>query len=287
VSEPLPGVVSGALFMTPQAYVAAPTDPQQLLNSLQSGAASTSEIQFVDPPTRAIVNGSLRTAASDADGVPLDHNPSQIRVVINPNNSDGHGEQEMSAAEFRRQIMHAQTGGGFVAPSAPGPAAYQMAPPPAAPQLSIDTIAAALAALGAVPPPMPAQMPMQMPQAVDASAQYARTHECGLDFLTTVPSKPQQRVTFNLGPGGVHRKRYHHAMFAGTLLSLCYDTRYDDEDFVPPATQLAGQDEAPITVTVDALEKQYVCLVHPELNTQLGCVRIVNLLVVGLQPIDA
>lgn len=274
----IPGVVSGLLFTAPPQRTYEAVNPQALLNSLQSGASSTSEIQFLDPPTRAVVSGALRTAAADADGVPMDYNPAQLRVVINPGDSGGQGEIEMSAAEFRQQIINQQHPTTQPPAQSPQPVWSQPVQPA---QPSMDSLMAAVALLTA--------QTQQVPQVAQAQArpQYASTDECQLDFLTTIPARPQRRVVFDLGLGGVHKKRYHHAMFAGNLLSLCYDTRYDDEDFVPPTTQVPGQDEVPIGVEVEALAARYTCLVHPEINTQLGCVRIVNLLVIDAQAIDA
>ena len=164
-----------------------------------------------------------------------------------------------------------------------------MQPPAAPPPSSTDQLLRELLVRlpqAAAPPAPPVQSP---PQAVPSQPTIATdttavtTAECGLGFLTRVPSRPEQRVTFDLGIGGTHRKRYHAVTTTPNCLSLVSDVRYDGDEFVPPTKQgiADGDDVFVFGVYVESLDREFRCSACDGLNIRIGDLSIINLLIHG------
>jgi hypothetical protein len=134
------------------------------------------------------------------------------------------------------------------------------------------------------PPMLPVQptvYPAVEPQFV---SKYATTDECGLEFLTATPSRPTQRVTFDLGPGGKHNKRYHAIVPSETNLLLVFDTRYDDDEFIPPSSfggQAAGEEESVFTfkIAVETLQREFRCTAPEGLHFRIGRLSFIQLVI--------
>ena len=112
----------------------------------------------------------------------------------------------------------------------------------------------------------------------------ALPQDTGLGFLTATPSKPQLRVTFDLGKGGIHGKRFHAIAKQGVCLSLIYDDRYDGDRFIPTET---GENET-IKVRLperlddegNKLPPETFEVAVPNFHQAIGCLDILNLIIV-------
>jgi len=109
--------------------------------------------------------------------------------------------------------------------------------------------------------------------------------EAKLSFLTDPPRRPNLRVVFDLGKAGRHSKSFHAISRNGIFLSLIYDDRYEGDRFIPAPTE-PGET---ITVTLpayldevtgEALPPTTIRAAVPGFEQVIGCLDIVNLLVV-------
>lgn len=102
---------------------------------------------------------------------------------------------------------------------------------------------------------------------------------CGLEWLTTPPSRPEIRVYFNLGAGGEHLMRYHHITRSDKWLSMIYDNRFEyGNQFIPPTTK---DGDPPITIRFpDSGNETLLAAVPPGCHMQIGCMDIINFVVV-------
>jgi hypothetical protein len=92
------------------------------------------------------------------------------------------------------------------------------------------------------------QSHVAQPAAAAPSSAPLTASDLQIAFLTPKPAKPTKQVTFNLGPGGTLRKRYHDVQRSAGCVVLVYDTRYEDgEQWVPPADPKRG---VPLAVTL-------------------------------------
>lgn len=105
--------------------------------------------------------------------------------------------------------------------------------------------------------------------------------DTGLDFLKNPPAKPTVPVVFDLGRGGKHLKRFHHATTHDVWLSLIYDSRYEGDQFIPPVT---GPEEDPIEITFpDSGGKTVRAMVPESANMSIGCLDIINFILVDTE----
>lgn len=103
------------------------------------------------------------------------------------------------------------------------------------------------------------------------------TEDTEIPFLTSTPQKPSMPVTFNLGPGGTVRKRYHAVVKSASCITLVYDMRYEEGDqFIPPelhdgsiSVVLPGESRNGEEVFVKSLGLQY----------NLGCLDFIVLVI--------
>jgi len=96
--------------------------------------------------------------------------------------------------------------------------------------------------------PVPRQRPQEQFYEEDAPEAAQRGPDMGelfsalaLSFVSGVEAeKPKKTAVFDLGPGGILRKRYHEIIQGADCVVLVYDTRYEDgEQWVPPQTDEA------------------------------------------------
>lgn len=119
------------------------------------------------------------------------------------------------------------------------------------------------------------------PETSDASEPLlAVPEDTGLSFLTSPPSKPGVVVIFDLGQlGGSHLKRYHHVASRDIWISLIYDSRYEGDQFIPPATD---EGQPPITISFpDHGNKKLKAQVPESCHQRIGCMDIINLIIVS------
>jgi len=135
---------------------------------------------------------------------------------------------------------------------------------------SIQQLTSVVTAL--VKAPRPSQAPVEsveIPEPVDNS----RT---GLEFLAADPVSPTYDAVFDLGVAGLHRYRFHKVVKSGICLSLIYDDRYKEGSRFAPAP--TGRNR--IMVTVPTLSRQAFCVIVPEFHQTIGCLEIINLIIV-------
>jgi len=118
----------------------------------------------------------------------------------------------------------------------------------------------------------------RLPEGVE----YATADECGMPYLTTPPSRPSLEVIFDLGVGGIHKKRFHAVASNGQCISLFFDGRSDYDQFVPPDT-----DEEAHTIGLKIPSYKVNVRVKSFANNHIrqGCTDIINLIIWD-QPAD-
>lgn len=104
-----------------------------------------------------------------------------------------------------------------------------------------------------------------------------------LPFLKPHPEKPRQRVIFRREGMGVLTSRYHGVFFRGMMISLVFDTRYEDaEPFIPDATKEGELLEVTVPGETDdgsSASRSFRVRVY-DLHQSIGCLDIVNLIIV-------
>ena len=157
-------------------------------------------------------------------------------------------------------------------------------PQPAAPAPVNDVISQQMlqvlqdlaAEVRALREPTPEPEPEKPPQ--EPTQGLAVPEDVGLPFLTEVPSPPKVQVVFDLGKGGRHLKRFHHVAIRGSCLSVLFDTRYEGDQFIPPATE---EDDPPITITFPQYRNRKLrAYVPADFNQRLGCLDQLNFIIV-------
>jgi hypothetical protein len=296
-----PAAKYAAAVLPPAAPGDGGTDIMDVIAALKAGDDSLEEGRnragmegWVSPDaaeTTAFVSyggiSGTRVAKPTRDGVPQDYGRSSLRLVFDASEGGKPGTgHEILAEEYRRRVLASQQ------PAQPVVQEHNdMQPPAAPPPSSTDQLLRELLVRlpqAAVPPVQPVQVTaaapapaQQLPAATDTTA--VTTAECGLGFLTRVPSRPEQRVTFDLGVGGTHRKRYHAITATPNCLSLVSDVRYDGDEFVPPTKQgiADGDDVFVFGVYVESLDREFRCSACDGLNIRIGDLSIINLLIHG------
>lgn len=104
------------------------------------------------------------------------------------------------------------------------------------------------------------------------------THLFGLQFLQPVPQKPTIKVVFDLGRGGQHLKRFHHAEITKDLVVLIYDDRYEGDRFHPPST-VPGERIQVIFPDKDNQTFDVIVPPQPRLSFTLGCMDVLQLVI--------
>jgi hypothetical protein len=175
-----------------------------------------------------------------------------------------------------------------VAPAVLAPPPYVAHNPPQAPVLPaapasivpeaaqlnlLSTLETLLARNAALVPPTP-------PQPVSPAPLESYVARLEMPFLTLQPSSPGVAVIYHF-PHGKFKTSYHEVVRSGKCLSLVYDNRLEGHSqYVPEPLVDQHGNHTPIRLQVPSkgLDLQ-VCI--DELTVTIGCLDVVNLLVVG------
>lgn len=304
------GVVSG-LDYVPSRPLAAPQANIDLLEMLQPQAVdyrkmAENGVEYLEGEERQVQPGtggySVRLPTSTADGVPNDYGMRPIMMVIDGDPVTGAPGVQISAEQYSQQILNQQQLLKGQRSMAPPMASGAASPDMASAMLQLLSNPAMAAQFQQLMAANPAQVNLAppvyaapQPPPTFAAPQYSQpqvpkgctTEECGLAFLTNPPSRPEVRVEYDLGVGGKHKKRYHHVSYKGNCLSLIYDTRYDDDEFVPPSSLNENNDPTQFTISVAELGFKFRCMMYSELNNKIGLMSVINLFVTDEpEPLD-